>query len=148
MALQDVVLKEASKITLAYAGTFLLAICFQVTMKISFIRNTKYDKAKKDSKALFNRYTDAKMLTGDRCVGNWLEWSVTFLIVFWLNVLLTGNQYLHLGWVYVASRILYPFLAVTGGIIPSMGATPRMLIATIPGYYALFWLAYHAYQAL
>jgi hypothetical protein len=145
---KDAVLKEAAKIMLAYAGTFLLAISFQVAMKISAIRNSKADKAKKDSKTLFNRYMDSKMLAGDRCVGNWLEWSVAFLIVFWLNVLLTGNKHLNLGWVYVASRTLYPFIAVNGGIVPSVGATPRILIATIPGYYAIFCLAYHAYQAL
>jgi hypothetical protein len=140
---QEIALKEAASIMLAYFGTFVLAIGFQVASKFSVAA-----KPSRDSKISNNRYTDSKMLAGDRCVGNWLEWSVPFLIVFWLNVLLTGNQYLHLGWVYVASRILYPFLAVTGGIIPSMGATPRMLIATTPGYFAILSLAYHAYQAL
>jgi hypothetical protein len=147
MAVNEQVLKEASKIILAYFGTFLWAMIFQTTSKFKAAAAHKKEKAGRDSKIQFNRYTDPHILAGDRCVGNWQEWAIPFLLVFWLNVLLTGKEQLHLGWVYVFSRALYPLLAVNGGITLS-GAKPLIFIATMPGYYVILRLAYHAYQAL
>ena len=55
-------------------------------------------------------------------------------------VFLAGGATVTAGWVYVAFRALYPFVAVNKGVTTA-GAKPLILIATVPAYGALFALA-------
>jgi hypothetical protein len=123
-------------------GTFLLAVLVQVLCKVVAERAHKAKKAS-GSKEVFNRYTDEGMLAADRGLGNWLEWAPTFIVLFWLNALLTGEN-VFLGWVYVASRAAYPLLALMGGVNTS-GAKPLIFLATGPGYAVLIKYAYDVY---
>jgi hypothetical protein len=54
--------------------------------------------------------------------------------------ILAGGATVTAGWVYVAFRALYPFLAVNKGI-GAAGAKPPILIATVPAYGALVAMA-------
>jgi hypothetical protein len=126
-------------------GTFFWAVLVQVYCKVVAIKAHKSKKAS-GSKEPFNRYTDETMLAADRGVGNWLEWAPSFIVLFWLNALFTGEN-VFLGWVYVASRAAYPMLALVGGIKPS-GAKGPIFLSTLPGYFVLFKYAYDVYMAV
>ncbi len=126
-------------------GTFFWAVLVQVYCKVVAIKAHKAKKAS-GSKEPFNRYTDEYMLAADRGVGNWLEWAPSFILLFWLNALFTGEN-VSLGWVYVASRAAYPLLALMGGIKTS-GAKGPIFLSTLPGYAVLFKYAYDVYMAV
>jgi hypothetical protein len=126
-------------------GTFTLAVLIQVYSKVVAEKAHKAKKAS-GSKEPFNRYTDELMLAGDRGVGNWLEWAPCFIVLFWLNALLTGEN-VFLGWVYVAARAAYPLLALMGGIKTS-GAKPTIFLSTGPAYAVLIKYAYDIYMAV
>jgi uncharacterized membrane protein YecN with MAPEG domain len=92
------------------------------------------------AKKRFDRYTDPRMKPLDRCVGNACEWMPVFLGLFWLSVAL-GADTVHLGWVYLATRVLYALLAWSGrGISSTVGAKAPILLATVPAYGVLFAL--------
>lgn len=55
------------------------------------------------------------LLAGDRAVANFNEWAPTFLILYWTHYQIVGDPS-YWGWIYVASRALYPLLAANGGI--------------------------------
>jgi hypothetical protein len=55
-------------------------------------------------------------------------------------LLTAGGATVTAGWVYVAFRALYPFMAVNKGIGTS-GAKAPILIATVPAYGALVAMA-------
>lgn len=139
-------LQLAARITLSYVGTFLFAIIVQTVSKIRAMAQHKANKAQTGSKEFFNRYTDVRILAADRSVGNFVEWMGAFLTLFWLNAFLTGDR-VELGWIYVASRLLYPVLAVNGGISLA-GAKPIIFLATVPGYYVLITYAWTIYAHL
>jgi uncharacterized membrane protein (Fun14 family) len=139
------VLKEACKISLAYTGAFTFQLLFQAKDKVSAI--TQHAQQKKlDSKLKFNRYENEQMLISDRIVGNFLEFGHIFLVLFWVNAVL-NQSHVWVGWIWIASRYLYPFLANMGGITRA-GAQPIIFIATFPMYGVLIFYAIKCYQAL
>ena len=77
------------------------------------------------------RYT----LTGDRTVGNMLEQSVPFLASLALHaVLVDATKAAQLGWLWLLSRAIYPFVFAKG--------PPLLFVSTLPGYGfigALLW---------
>jgi hypothetical protein len=82
----------------------------------------------------FDRYfnTDRTMLAADRYAGNMLDHMPTFLLLLWLDATFVGtNDATVAGGIYVASRIVYPFL-----MGPTLGASvpSRILFATVAGY--------------
>jgi hypothetical protein len=112
--ISDIALKEASKVTLGFAGAFLANIGYQLYAKVPAFK--AFQKAKEaGSKEKSNRYTSDILLAADRSVGNFVEWQGIFLSLFWANAALTGEE-IWLGWVYVGIRIVYPLLAHFGGI--------------------------------
>jgi hypothetical protein len=145
------VFKQACKITLAFAGSYLFTIAVQVSYKIIQVKKHSARKAQaiqdgKEFKEKMDRYNDPIMIPADRAVGNFLEWQVPFLTLFWVNAALRGQD-LYLGWIYVGLRTVYPLIAINGGITRA-GARPKILFATLPGYAILFRYAYLIYQAL
>lgn len=84
----------------------------------------------------FDRYNDKRMLPYDRTVGNFMEWATPFLCLFWISMIVTNGATEKWGWVYVAARAVYPFMAVNKGI-GTMGAKAPIMLATVPGYVAL-----------
>lgn len=132
--MQETVLKEAARISLYYVLSFLFTVGYQGYLKFSAMAEHKGNNA---TRKPFERYGHVKILAGDRSVGNFLEWMGPFLILFWLNAFLNGT-YVYMGWVYVASRFLYPILAGLGGIKAS-GPRPLIFLATLPGYVVLIF---------
>ncbi|KAI8897740.1 hypothetical protein BC833DRAFT_592512 [Globomyces pollinis-pini] len=90
----------------------------------------------KDSKLKFNRYDSQDMLAVDRSIGNFNEWKVSFLALFWINAYLNGTD-LWYGWIYVFIRVIYPILAHFFNGITAKGVAPQMFISTVPGYFVL-----------
>jgi hypothetical protein len=106
-------------------------------VRFGFLRQAVQNKTK------FDRYSDPRMIPYDRIVGNLLEWSMPFLSVFWASLALSSQKdaqfVVNMGWIYVASRALYVFVAPNGGI-GKTGAKTKILISTVPAYLALFTL--------
>lgn len=117
---------------------FFLSIAFQVKLKLAALSLAKQESEKKDKDGFktYNRYTDNKILAGDRAVGNFLEWQGAFLALFWMNAYFTG-QAVWLGWVYVAARLAY--LALAKFAIRPGGIRPILLVTTVPAYVVLFY---------
>ena len=129
---------EAAQITFAYIIVYFLCISVQVYIKI---KSTVTAAKKKEGLQGYKRYEDPTCLVADRIVGNTLEWMPVFLGLFWLNYLV-GQGVQSVAWVYVVCRLVYPFLAVRGGITKA-GAQPLILLSTIPAYFVLFYYGYH-----
>jgi len=125
------VFASAARVTTAYAILFSGVILWQGMNKL---RMTAKAFSKKEA---FDRYNDKRMLPYDRTVGNFMEWATPFLCLFWISMIVTSGATAKWGWVYVAARAFYPFMAVTGKGIGTMGAKAPILLATVPGYVAL-----------
>ncbi len=126
---------------------FFLSIYYQAKLKFAALAAAKVEakasgKSVKDS---YNRYSDQKILAGDRAVGNFLEWQGVFLILFWLNAALNGS-FVWVGWVFVAARLFYLLLAPSA-IQPS-GIKVYLLAATAPAYCVLVFYLYRVVMAV
>jgi len=147
MTMRDETFKEAAKITFWFVGSFVWTVLFQVAYKARSILMFRRRKSQGEFKEKFDRYNDPEMLPVDRSVGNFLEWQLVFMALFWLNALLTGRD-LWVGWIYVFVRFLYPILALLRNGISRRGPAPHMFLATLPGYGVLIYYAYLIYNAL
>jgi hypothetical protein len=146
----------AARVTLAFVGVFVVNVLFQfygkrrsASMHVKAKKALAGDGAKDEDKStLYNRYSnsDLVLLVGDRVVGNYIEWAVPFLSLFWMSMIITG-QGENLGWSYVVLRLLYIVLAASGGITYS-GVKPKLLLATVPMYVVLFILGRNVYLAV
>lgn len=143
----------AARVTLAFVGVFVVSVLFQFYGKrhsaaLHVAAKKKAAAGADDNKpAPYNRYADSDvvLLVGDRVVGNYIEWAVPFLSLFWMSMTIAGEGE-NLGWAYVALRLLYIVLAAAGGITHS-GVKPRLLLATMPMYAVLFMLGRLVYRA-
>ncbi|KAJ3318006.1 hypothetical protein HDV06_000999 [Boothiomyces sp. JEL0866] len=139
------VFREASKVTLGFVGTFLFTIGVQVAYKVkSFLNHKELKKA--GSKEKYDRYKDEIMVPVDRSVGNYIEWQGAFVLLFWMNAYLREKD-IWVGWIYVGVRMVYPLLALAGGV-SRKGAQPLIFLTTIPGYGVLSYYAYQIYKEL
>jgi hypothetical protein len=89
----------------------------------------------------FDRYftPDREMLAADRTVLNLLEHLPPFLVLLWLNAVYVGPRPTTIaGAIYVAARVLYPFLL--GGRL-GRGVPTRIFLATFTGYAVIAWYA-------
>lgn len=89
----------------------------------------------------FDRYfaQDREMLASDRVQLNMLEHMPPFLVLLWLNAVFVGPTSATIaGGVYVAARVLYPFVMGTrlGRSAPSL-----IVASTLPGYLVIAWFA-------
>jgi len=88
----------------------------------------------------FDATLDADVKTGaksiaDRVVGNTLEQAMPFLVLLWLHALFVNPETSKLlGWIYVATRFLYP---ITFGFYGQQ--TLGIQIATQPNYIVVYY---------
>lgn len=81
------------------------------------------------------------MLRFDRTVGNTMEQMMPFLVSLWLHAAFVDVDHAaSLGWYYILSRLLYPFLFLQ--------PFPFILISTIPGYAIIVMLLWPVYSKL
>jgi len=79
---------------------------------------------------------DAKHIA-DRTVANTLEQAIPFLLLLWLEALFVNPRTaMILGWIYVATRFLYPFMFAMYGKF-----TVLIMVSTNPGYLIIFYFA-------
>lgn len=144
--------EEAARITFAYLVVYFGYICIQVALKLTAMWKHRSEKSKAGPNAKpneFNRYDNPITLVGDRIVGNSLEWMGLFLGLLWLLVIVgeRSRAVISYGWIYVAMRAIYPFLALAKGITKE-GAQPIIFMSTVPAYAVLFYFGFHVYSAL
>ena len=142
--MRDEVEKNLARILAAYVLTFVFAVMAQkysnFKAKAAYRLKKKQMSEDEKKKLSFNAYACEDSIAGDRCVGNWLEWAPAFLILIALNALVADGKGIEYGWVYVLGRVLYPIMALAGGIKRG-GATPLIFIATAPMYAVLIYFA-------
>jgi len=154
--MEDSTKKEMAKLLLAYSGTFLVQV---VAQKICFFRAIAIHKKKKENYLLkdgaagqesprFDKTTDPLTYAGDRCVGNYLEWTPLFLTMVGLNALMADGEGLWSGWIVVTARCVYPILAVYGNAISRKGTKKVIFLATAPMYITYWYLGSQVYAKL
>lgn len=123
----------------ATVGYFLLYYVFVINC--SRVRHALIKEYKAAGKK-FDRYfgQDKKMLQADRTQLNMLEQMPPFVVTLWLYaVFVDAGTAGFLGWVYVASRALYPI--VTATIASSGRLSALVLVSTIPNYLVIVYFA-------
>lgn len=81
------------------------------------------------------RSTDRLAVTADRTAGNIVEQSVPFIAGLWLCAVFHSAEYATwVGWLWIASRSIYPFAFYYG--------LPYLLFSTVPGYLFIGMLFY------
>lgn len=134
LVVEEHVFRAAARVTCGFLMLFTAVLLWQ---GLTRVKRVKTAVAKKES---YERAKDKAMYPIDRSVGNLLEWSPIFLGFFWVSMILTDGATETAGWVYVAARALYPFMAVNKGI-GTIGAKAPILVATVPAYIALIVIA-------
>lgn len=72
-------------------------------------------------------------LTLDRTVGNTMEQAIPFLLGLWMSAVFSSPHIAaKFGWMYIASRLIYPFCFY--------GGLPWLFMSTVPGYLFIFML--------
>ena len=72
-------------------------------------------------------------LTGDRAVGNFIEFAILFLPLYWMHaVYVDASQSFTIACFYSAARAIYPLVFPIKGMF--------VLFSTIPGYIVIFYL--------
>ncbi|GAX18302.1 hypothetical protein FisN_23Hh195 [Fistulifera solaris] len=91
------------------------------------------DKKLSFRKVKYYNSDDTLALTGDRAVGNFMEFAVMFLPLYWMHaVFVDSSQSFTIACIYSASRAIYPFVFPMKGFF--------VLFSTIPGYIVIFYL--------
>lgn len=120
----------------------LLYIFVYYGTQINILRvKTALEREAKARGEKFDRYfgQDRTLLAADRMQLNMLEHMPPFLALLWLNAVFVGPMGATVaGGIYVASRASYPLLM--GGRL-GRGIPARILVATVPGYGVLLYLA-------
>ena len=133
-------LKSTAEVILGYTGVFTLLVMIQLQHKVRVMRAHRDAKKSGAETKPFDRYSseDAGLLAADRAVGNFVEWAPSFLALFVTHQAVVPAELdgAFWGWVYVAARCAYPFLAMGGGITRA-GARPLIFLSTVPGYIVL-----------
>ena len=122
-----------------YVGWFALyfAFLFSQSYRTFNFSHKQATEGKTTSLAKIKYSTDGGRytLTGNRTVGNMLEQSVPFLASLALHaVLVDAAKAAQLGWLWLLSRAIYPFVFAKG--------PPLLFVSTLPGYGfigALLW---------
>ena len=134
-------LKGVVRGTLLYLSLYLFGfIQFQSYSKFYLLAQKKREaKGKKDGAAVsfraikYYNSRDRLALTGDRTVGNFVEFAIMFLPLLWMHaVFVDPTQSWNLALLYTSSRSLYPVLM--------MYQPTWILISTGPGYLVLLYL--------
>jgi len=121
-----------------YYGFF---IPFQSFSKFFLYYKKKREAKEKDSKeklsfraVKYYNSRDMMALTGDRTVGNFGEFAIIFLPMFWIHaVFVDHTQSLTIALIYTASRAIYPICFQDARLI---------FFSTVPGYLVLTYLCF------
>lgn len=130
------------KVSLSYIGMYYMFIIGQV-VSTYYIYNREKKNSKEKVSLLQIRYNsnDPLKLTADRAVGNTLEQMIPFLSGLWIcAVFVSPSEAANLGWIYVATRAIYPPLFYLNGA--------WRLIATVPNYIVIGMLWFKVYSLL
>jgi hypothetical protein len=136
-------LKGAVQGTLLYLTLYLgIFIQFQSYSKFYLVAQKKREARGKEGneKVSFREIKyynsrDVLALTGDRTVGNFLEYSILFLPCLWMHALFVDpTQSFRICALYVFFRSYYP-------IVYQM-KPPLLLLSTVPGYIIILYLMY------
>ena len=133
-------LKGAIQGTLLYVFLYLFGfIQFQSYSKFYLLAQKKKEAKAKDGAKVswraikYYNSRDKLALAGDRTVGNFLEFAIVFLPLYWIHaVFVDPNHSWTIAVIYTLGRALYPFLFLYA---PTM-----ILVSTLPGYLVLFYL--------
>ena len=152
---------QMTRILLAYTGTFVLQVfaqkvCFfravahHKKVKAATSRNLlqSYSKSQPPQVPSFDMRSDPICYPGERCVGNYLEWTPMFLTLIVLDALVGEGEGLWSGWIVVFARCVYPLLAVYGNAITKKGADPKIFVATCPMYLVYIYLFFKVWAKL
>jgi hypothetical protein len=122
--------KEPIWVTIAYIGLYYCFLFGQALTKmyVYHFTNAAVIKDKKLSYSKFKyEFKGPLALTLDRTVGNTLEQAIPFLLGLWLSAVFSSPHIAaKFGWLYIASRLIYPFCFY--------GGLPWLLMSTVPGY--------------
>ena len=127
--------------TIIYIGVYyIFLIPFQSFSKLYLLKQKRDEAKKNDSKdrvsykaIKYYNSRDKLALTGDRAVGNFMEFAIIFLPLLWIHALFVDpTQSLTISLVYTAIRAAYPLLF--GSVL--------VFAATIPGYMVLTYMLY------
>jgi len=153
--MEEATKREMARLMLAYIGTFVVQVVFQIVGFLRAAAHYKNEKKRREMGKLrlpplppFDRRTDPLTYAGDRCVGNYLEWTPMFLTLVGLDAFVADGNGLWTGWIVVAARCLYPILAVYGNAITRKGVQPLIYLATGPMYLTYLYLASRVYARL
>lgn len=133
-------LKGAVQGTLLYLSVYVFLLTFQSASKIYLLRkkrresNEKKDGARVSFRAIkYYNSRDQLALAVDRAVGNFIEFAIVFLPLYWIHAIFgNATQSFSIAAVYSASRLLY---------LPVWLYLPnRLIIATLPAYLTLLYL--------
>jgi hypothetical protein len=138
-------LKGAVQGTLLYLGLyFFILIPFQSFSKFYLLAQKKKEARSKEGNervsfraVKYYNSRDLLALAGDRTVGNFVEFSVVFLPLMWMNALFVDPSIsFRICLIYTASRSYYPiaFLSRSTGSL--------ILLSTAPGYLIYAYLFY------
>jgi hypothetical protein len=122
-------------VTLAYVLLYYAVQIYVARVKFGLAREYR-DRGEK-----FDRYfgQDRRMLAADRVQLNMLEHMPPFLVLLWLHAVFVGPGSATLaGGVYLLARVSYPLML---GQQLGRGIRRQVLLATVPGYLVLAWLA-------
>lgn len=142
ISIDAAVFRQAVQVT----GAFLLLI-MACLVNQGFTRVAHRIAAQK-KKEKYERAKDLSLLPYDRTVGNLMEWALPFLGFFWMSMILTNGATVTAGWAYVVARAFYPFAAIYMRGVAGDGARPPILLATVPAYIALGFLAIPTIRAV
>lgn len=135
-------LKGAVQGTLVYLGLYFFCfVPFQAISKF-YIYSKKQKEAKNkdgNEKISFSdiKYYNAKdylALVGDRTVGNFIEFAILFLPLYWIHAIFVDpSQSFRIAALYTASRAWYPFAYNKRNVL-------WLLTSTVPGYTIYLYL--------
>lgn len=131
ISLNEQVCKQGVQVTTAFLFLIVASLIAQGMTRVNHYAAAVRKKEK------YQRAKDLTLLPIDRAVGNLLEWALPFLGFFWSSMILTNGYTLAVGWLYVAFRVLYPFVAVFGHGVGVEGARPPIRFVTLPAYMCL-----------
>lgn len=134
-------LKGAVQGTLLYLSLYVFGfIQFQSYSKIYLFHKKKRESIeKKDGAQVYFRAIkyynsrDRLALAGDRTVGNFGEFAIVFLPLYWMHaVFVDPTQSWMIAVGYTATRSIYPLLMLY--------QPTKIVICTVPGYLIMFYL--------
>ena len=134
-------LKGAVQGTLLYLALYVFGfIQFQSYSKIYLFRKKKRESIEKKDGApvsfraiKYYNSRDRLALAGDRTVGNFAEFAIVFLPLYWMHaVFVDPTESLWISVLYTSTRALYPLLMLYW--------PTYIIISTLPGYMVLAYL--------